>query len=461
MPFFSSFRSFHVISDFYNSRHFAVFFQRRKLFLPKLIFGVPRMMRFFIILFFILSQSVSSSANINYIKWDKIPGSSNNTKFHQFMINNQRFFDHWSPEWNYDVAKSTLIDSLELSFRSFDNISDKTAESHLLLGVISHYLYNLDVQNYFDTAVLNFTTAIELDSADFRGHWFLGFHYTLSGKSEKGVHEIFYAQQLLTDEVPVAFWEDYIQATHLAQMPSHSLMGMSVIRNGIGEPGYMERNIGDAVRKRFLPTFSDSSYRYQDIWQSNRQDYIIFTSRTLGMSFAIDSTWGLTFYDFKNGQTFVMIKPPGITNAKGQLITYTIAVMIRSPKGDAGIESMMEPLMKPYPIKNKFTFSEQIPVNAAYEVRDPNMYSNIGGAHFNFVGFHRNEPQFPGMDLEIPGDLNSNGSTGEVTYLKFNPFYTRLNGPIQYTFLLDTCEDIYEESHIVFKNFLINQVILE
>ena len=418
-------------------------------------------MRLLIIVGFLLLQFSDLTANINFIKTEKIPDFGKNEKYFAFAFNHQNYIDHWTPEWKYEIEKSSLIDSLEMTYKAFDQSSNKTAETHLLLGVISHYLYNLDVRKYYDLAVLNYQTAFSLDSIDFRGHWFLGFHYALSGNAEKSIPEIFTAQQLLTDEVPIAFWEDYIQATHLAGMPSHSLMGMSVIKNGTGEASYMEQQIGDAIRKRFKPTFRDSTYDYHSIWNYDRQNLLIFTSRMLGMSFAIDSTWGLSFYDFKNGQAVIMIKPPGITSSKGRLITYSILILVRSPENNKSLESFVDPLIKNYPIKLPFKFTDQLPVDLAYDIRDPKMYNDIDGGHFNMVAFSRNEPEFPGMDLEVPKDVQSSDNSGQPSYFSFKPFYTRLKGPVQYAFLLDTCEDIYEESHKVFKDFLIQQVILE
>lgn len=411
--------------------------------------------------FLLIIQFSYVNANINFIKTEKIPDFTKNEQFFAFVYNYQNYYDHWTPEWKYDVKKSFLIDSLEKSFKAFDKLTNKNAETHLLLGVISHYLYNLDGQTYYDPTVLNYTTAIMLDSLDFRGHWFLGFHYTLTGKAEESVHEIFTAQQMLPENVPIAFWEDYIQTTHLAGMPSHSLMGMSVVKNGTGEPSFMEKQIGESIRNRFLPASRDSAYRYNKIWTSETKDMITFTSRVLGISFAIDSTWGISLYDYKKKQAAIMLKPPGIRNSKGRLITYSILIIVRSADDNSTIESFVDPLIKSYRSKEVFKFSEQIPIDLAYDIHEPNMYQDIGGGHFNLVGFHRKEPEIPGLDLETPISPQSSNNNGGPTYLTFKPFLSRLEGPIQYAFLLDTCGDIYEESHDVFKNFLINQLILE
>jgi hypothetical protein len=83
----------------------------------------------------------------------------------------------------------------------------------------------------------------------------------------------------------------------------------------------------------------------------------------------------------------------------------------------------------------------------------------MGGGHLWLVGLEREEPEYPGMLLERPSQPEP--SEGSVSIAHPNETIGRFKGKIQYLFLLDTCEAIYEPSLAFFKKFIDEQLILE
>jgi hypothetical protein len=76
------------------------------------------------------------------------------------------------------------------------------------------------------------------------------------------------------------------------------------------------------------------------------------------------------------------------------------------------------------------------------------------------IGIERDAPAYPGLLLENPATL-PDGEAGKLTYYAASGSKDRLKGRIFYAIMLDSCEDIHEQSFTIFKEFLDNQVIIE
>lgn len=85
----------------------------------------------------------------------------------------------------------------------------------------------------------------------------------------------------------------------------------------------------------------------------------------------------------------------------------------------------------------------------------------MSGGHMYMVAVERDMPKYPGLLLENPiYTINENAVAGMNYYAEKNNT-TRFKGKIFYTFLLDTCEDINDESLKVFKRFFDQQLVIE
>ncbi len=94
---------------------------------------------FTIILTFV---SFTLSGNINYIQFEKIPDYEKHIDRYNYIKDNEAFYNHWQPEWTYDISKKSLVRGLKECYKVFSGLDDSSPEVNLLLGDISHYLYN-------------------------------------------------------------------------------------------------------------------------------------------------------------------------------------------------------------------------------------------------------------------------------------------------------------------------------
>lgn len=174
----------------------------------------------FLVTLFITSVALS---NINFIDINKITADNECVKTFYSIMDNQNYYDHWTSEWKYNKTREELVKLLKDAYIRFSNLEPKNSEAYLLLGDISHFLYNMNESSYFEKAVNNYNAANKSNPADFRALWFLGYHYSLSNRPNEAIESFGNAEKLLPKDQPADFWNDYAWTTGVANMPSHSI----------------------------------------------------------------------------------------------------------------------------------------------------------------------------------------------------------------------------------------------
>ena len=411
------------------------------------------------ILFFLTLNTVQVLANVNYIDISKISDDKKLVDVLSFVKDNKPYYDHWTPEWNYDKSKENLINQLREYYSYFSALPQKNAETYLLLGSIVNYLYNMDDTEYYDNAVKNYDEAIRSDPKDFRAYWFLAYHYTLSNVPISAIYNFKNAEKLLPIEQPADFWNDYAWASAIANMPSHSIYAMDKVKSISGGEGGFQQQLGETVYNQIVPIDKKQNYDKTDIWTLIQEDVIIFTSRPLGIKIPIDTTWNLSIYDYQNNQAAFIIEPPAITNKSNREIVYTIAIMMKTVNDNDLLDYYINNFVSNYSNRKRINFSDKYDNMIAYEIIDKEMYQDMGGGHLYTIAIERNEPKYPGLLLETPATLPEN--TDEINYYRATLSKDRFNGKIFYIILFDSCEDIYEQSFSIFKSLFDNQIIIE
>lgn len=405
---------------------------------------------------------MTAFANINEIDYNKIPGCEQFVGHYYYVNDNQRYFARWSPTWNFDVKKEDVIGKLKEAYAAFLLLPSPNVERSLLLGDVAHYLYNLDVQNYSDSAVYHYSRAIEQAPLDCRGHWFLGFHYALAALLPKAVPLLLTAEKLLPETQPADFWEEYAESMSLVNMPSHAIFAMEKVKSITGTTGFFDKAVGSAIRKRMTPMDKEKSYNSNQIWFSTAHNdaFVPFVSRPLGIKMEVDSAWQLSFYNYSKHQTAVMCTPYPITNTKGRPISYSIAILMKVAGEQDKLEDYVGSMLNHYTNKTIIPFSNRYDGMVTYEIKEPSMYPEWGGGHMYAVTFERRMPSFPGLLLESPS-YPPKGNAGEMAYYKALPSQNRFEGRIFYVILLDACEDIAEKAQSVFKTFYEQHLVIE
>lgn len=420
-------------------------------------------MRYILFLLLTLATATRSPANIQFIHFDKIDPSGRYAPTFKGLLTDLPYFDHWSPKWTYPVGKDSLIRELKTCLHLFAPLRAEKMESGLLLGDIAHYLYNLDQQNYYDTAEAYYQSAIDAGNTDGRGYWFLGYHYAQSNEPLKGVAAFESARKQVDAGTPAEFWEDYAFAMLLGGMHSHCQYALDELHGRGKQGGAVTQQINISLRASFRPASSDSSYANRDLWQPlSRGATPSFLSRPLGIRMKVDSTWRLGLYGFANRQTAFSFTPPAVTSSKGHSVGFTIVAVVRAPAEGEKLEDFVATLMKKTPGQKDavFPFERAFPHGISYSYRDPNIYKENGGAHMHFIGLERVEPQHPGLLLEEQATATP-GEPGKLTYYRIAPQKSRFKGRLFYFFLLDTCEDIHPESWAALEHFVTDQLVIE
>ncbi len=404
--------------------------------------------------------AVNAFSNVNYIEISKISNEDRLVNAFNYIKDNHQYFAYWTNEWKYDKSQKELIKNLRESYTMFSSVATKNEELFILLGDIAHYLYNLNESDYYQLAVNNYNSAIAINPNDYRTYWFLGFHYVLSSVPTLGIDNFIKAQQLLPAKQPADFWEEYAWATAATNMPSHCIYAMDKARNILGTPGYFESQLGPEIHKRIIDVDKNISYKKEDIWSSSEGEKMAFTSRPLGIKVLVDSTWNLSIYDYKNNENAFILYPPAIKGKKGKKISYSVAIIMKAANLTDELDNYINSLNPKYSNKSKIAFSDKYEKMVAYEIKDKEIYKEMGGGHIYMIGVERNSPMYPGLLLENPATI-PDGNKSKALYYRATDSKGRFEGRIFYAIMLDSCEDINEQSLAVFKTLFDNQIIIE
>lgn len=418
------------------------------------------MAKFYITLFICAFICVPGFANIDHINMDKISTEATQIKHFNFIKDHKKYYDRWTQNWTHDQPKASLITALKDAYTSFSAIPQQNTELQLLLGDISHYLYNMEVSETFQLAVKNYELAIKSSPEDVRGYWFLGYHFGLANVIPKAIDQFALAQKMQLGVHAGGFWNDYAYVSTVAGMPSTTVYAMKKAKLAFGKPGAFENEFGPQTRAHFTEIQPDQQYKNIEIWDALKGEIVSFISRPLGVKLLLDSTWRVNIPDYKNRQGVFVITPPTLKNKEGKDIGYTMLLMLKVAGEGEQLSSYVEKLVGKYPTRQKISFSNKYDQMIAYEIKDKNMYPHLGGGHLYTVGIERDNPEDPGLLLEQPVVLPMKAN-GQMTYARANQSQNRFPGKIFYVFLLDSCEDIHEQSLETFRSFLEKQLIIE
>jgi hypothetical protein len=375
---------------------------------------------------------------------------------------NQSYCDHWSPQWNYSISKDDLIHELRKNYSILMGYNSQSVDLQLMMGMTAHYLYNLDDTLYYNVAIRHFKEAIQNES-DGRGQWMLGRHYALSGNIQEGFVMMDRAMNLLSEKNKTEFWNDYAMVSAMANMPVHAMMGMDQYREKVGKTSYFESQLGNTMKERILKMDPDSNFLKEQIWflkqSSNIDEYIC---NPLGIKFYVDSTNEVIVYDYQRNQNAVLIKPPAIQGKMGISVGMSVLMLMHPAKKDGqSLDDYMSLILKDFKNKSPTLLETKYGKLKAFEIKDPSLYPEMGGGHMWLVGLEREEPRYPGLIFEYPTQPNQEKNEQGMNYYHPSETIGRFPGKIQYLFLLDTCEEIYEPSMEFFIRFLNERLILE
>ena len=404
--------------------------------------------------------SLHGYAHLKFIHLDKLNATGQYNKEINFLSDNLSYYENWVPDWNFPVKKDSLIRELKRCYALFASAPAENTETALLLGEISHYLYNMDAQGYYDRAVSAYQKAIHLSEKDYRGYWFLASHYGASAVPDQSAIFFQKAEKLLPSDVPLDFWAEYSYGMLMANMISHCSMALDNAKKISGGSEY-EDQIGKLLQLRWQLSDPDSSYTDRDLWRSSRMGkQTAFTSRALGLKIKIDTGWQVRIQDYNGRQTAMILKPKTAMSKKGVRIGYTIAILMKAAAPEENIQAYIENITKGVGKVTPDTLPVLYKDMVSYTIRDDQMYTDRGGGRFHVIGIERTEPAYPGLLLEEPQPLPKGGN-GEMNVYSPGQQRKRFPGRIFYVLLLDTCADIHDPSFDIFRRLVRDQLVIE
>ncbi len=133
---------------------------------------------------------------------------------------------------------------------------------------------------------------------------------------------------------------------------------------------------------------------------------------------------------------------------------------MRVARPEEKLDDFINNFVAAYPDRNKYHFSSIYPDMISFELKDENMYQDIGGAHMQMIGIKRERPKYAGLLLEQAITLPK-GESENMTIYRIRDSKDRFDGQIFYAVMLDACEDIYDEAFQLFKELFEEQIIIE
>lgn len=414
----------------------------------------------FIISIFLFS--IPTYANIKYIDINKISKEPKYINAYNTIAKNNALYNHWESKWNYSIPKNEVVKNIKDFYLLFNSTKTKNAETYLLLGDLSHFLYNLGDSSYYSIAINNYNFAIELNPSDYRGYWFLGSHYSLSNAPTLAIKNFKIVEDLFKNNIvqPADFWDDYAMVTYYANMPSTCIYAMDMSSKISGKLSNLEIQFGDSIRTNIKAVDKTKNFLKEDIWIVSKDEKLHFTCRPLGLKISVDSMWNTLVYNYGGNQSAFIINPPPLKNKNGNEIGINIAIIMNTASDSEKLEDFVHPYVVNYSNKNKIEFSSKYNTMIAYEVIDSNLYKDYGGGHMYFIGIERKDPIYPGLVLESPAQLPLANSE-QYQYFRLNKNLNRFKGKIFYAIMLDSCEDINDQSFTLFKELFENQILIE
>ena len=408
------------------------------------------------LIFLCLLARVECRADVKFVDFKKIDPSGQYRSQQKFLVDNLVYYDHWSPDWIYDISKDSLIQTLKDCEALFAPLKANVYETDLLLGEIAHYLYNLSQESYYDIAEGYYLKAIALDANDCRGYWFLGYHYAMSNEVRKGVLWFNKAIKRVNDGTGNEFWQEYAFAMMLAGMPSHCQYGLDNFKRE-GGSSTLAKIMDSTIRAKNIPADPDLSYSARVLWHSKpKGKKVLFLSRPLGIKFEADSSWKMQINGFAKRLAAVSMEPPVVISSKGARIGYSMALVARAAEEGEKLKDFMASMMKMAGTKDVvFPFADIYPGGLSYTLQDKGIYSDRGGAHIHYIGIERPASSYPGLALEDEDETEElKGEPGKLSFYGVDLTRTRFTGRIFYFLILDTCEDIHEESWTTFRRLI-------
>lgn len=402
----------------------------------------------FLALFVVLSTPLH--AGIAAIHKDKLPQDASVLSAYEDIKALEPYVKSWSPQWTHPIAKESAVARLQSSMAALQKAAAAAPESEelqLLLGLCAHYAYNVDEGSAFEVAVAGFEKAGKLTPVDLRPDWFLGTHYCQSLETKQGMERFLAIEaRSVPSELPVAFWDDYMNCATVTNMPAHVLRAAS---NAAAAGASDDREfLVSVARKRTLPVDAEAEYEAKRAWSYQQvNDGYRFLNSACGMEISSKAEWQISFPPLQKGTCVAQIKV-GPYNS----ITPNLLLLARQAKPGETLADFLQSFLAEKPSKPSEAPACPVSKCLAIESLVPGMYKDAGDGLGLLAAFERDAPRFPGILFEQPW-----APPKDKEGLKFyhpDEALQRMPGKLYYLVLLDTATSVKDQARADYTEFL-------
>ena len=354
-----------------------------------------------------------------------------------------------------ETAVLSALDDLSTLNLVLKDHPDNT-ELLLLTGLVARFAYNLDAPGSYETALNALGQAQKLAPSDIRAPW---FHATLlcqTAKPTTGAERMLDIENSHAwDQLPAAFWDDYMECATVANMPAHFLRALDHSEK-LHAPSLEARDvIADATRKRYDAFDPTKVYDPKEVWQgANSGDNTEFTSTTCGVRLRAHSDWTISRLEVTKGSCVALFRT-GPYKATVNDRTPNILLLVQQPKENETLQEFSKKFMTDGTFEPDALLRCPAASCIAMKAVQPDMYKKDG----RIVIFESNQPKFPGLIFETPLTLPKSGDNNGVQAYHPGQIQQRIPGKLYYLVLLDTAASIEEPAMKDFDFFLANLTV--
>jgi len=396
---------------------------------------------------------------LQYIDLSKLPSDRRVQDALSNVRSVEQMTRYWSSNWTYDTPKKQVASLLRTSLNDLRQAigpAPQNEELLLLTGLAAHFAYNMDVEDTYEVAVQSFEKAGKLAPTDYRPDWFLAAHRCQSTQVATGMQLLLTIEARVTwQQLPVDFWDDYINCSTISVMPAHTLRAVDHAVHLGGDAGSY-RSAVDIAHRRYKISSADATYGAREAWQAAEvQGEVRFTSNLCGIGFSARGSWRMDIRDVSGG-TCISTMETGPYPSRSGTSTPTLLILTRPAKPGETLEEFTLSFLKKYP-EARSSSPSSCPSEKClgFEVVTDSTYSSEGGGHFLVAAFASEPPEFPGLLLERPEALPMAASRGdEVKYYHPNERLQRLPGTLYTVVELDANGDIFTKASADFEYLL-------
>jgi len=369
----------------------------------------------------------------------------------------------WTMNWDYPVAKDEVAARLskDLGFLTLAAKSHPdNAELLLLTGLVARYAYNLDINGSYDAAMSALDQAQKLTPSDFRAPWFRATLQCQTTQPKPGADEFLSIETSHAwNQLPVAFWDDYIECVSLTSMPAHALRAASYIEEMHAPVSARRAALIDSARKRFDPYDPNKNYEPKDVWQAeNVGDDTIFTSTLCGVRLRVHGNWQINRLDFTNASC-VALFTSGPYQATTRTMRPSVMLLVQQPKEGETLEAYAKKLQTNGSYEPFTPARCPAPPCIAIKGVQPGVYKSDGDGRPELVFLERDQPEFPGLIFESPLELPKGDGSAGAHFYHPSQIQQRIPGKLYYVVSLDTASSIEAPAVKDYEFFLENLTV--